>query len=126
VRLLCLLKPVFLPVPKDGGEAKFNVAIFNYQSSKDNPAVLAIVANEQGTSAQIVENIGGGQKLYFNDNGKKCPFLGQRLSEYRIEKGEIDLTKPMSQEEKQKNMLLIIQVPLKKKNSFLIFILIKP
>jgi len=103
----------FLPVPKDGGEAKFNVAIFNYQSSKSNPAVLAIVANEKGTSAQIVENVGGGQKLYFNDNGKRCPFLGQRLSEYRIEKGETDLSKPMSQEEKQKNMLLIIQIPLK-------------
>jgi len=105
----------FLPVPKDGGESKFNVAIFNYQSSKSNPAVLAIVANEKGTSAQIVENIGGGQKLYFNDNGKRCPFLGQRLSEYRIEKGETDLSKPMSQEEKQKNMLLIIQIPLKHK-----------
>jgi hypothetical protein len=103
----------FLPVPKDGGEAKFNVAIFNYQSSKSNPAVLVLVANERGTSAQIVENVGGGQKLYFNDNGKRCPFLGQRLSEYRIEKGETDLSKPMSQEEKQKNMLLIIQIPLK-------------
>jgi len=103
----------FLPVPKDGGEAKFNVAIFNYQSSKRNPAVLAIGANEKGTSAQIVENVGGGQKLYFNDNGQRCPFLGQRLSEYRIEKGETDLSKPMSQEEKQKNMLLIIQIPLK-------------
>jgi len=103
-----------LPVPKDGGEAKFNVAIFNYQSSKNNPAVLAIVANEKGTSAQIVDNVGEGQKLYFNDNGQRCPFLGQRLSEYRIEKGETaDLSKPMSQEEKQKNMLLIIQIPLK-------------
>jgi hypothetical protein len=103
----------FLPVPKDGGEAKFNVNIFNYQSRKNNPAVLAIVASEKGTSAQILECTSGGQKIYFNDNGKRCAFLGQRLSEYRIEKGETeDLSKPMSQEEKQKNMLLIIQVPL--------------
>jgi len=105
----------FLPVPKEG-EAKFNVAIFNYQSSKSNPAVLAIVANEKGTSAQIVENISGGQKLYFNDNGQRCSFIGQRLTDYRLEKGETDLSKPMSQEEKQKNMLLIIQIPLKHKS----------
>ncbi len=37
-----------------GGEAKFNVNLYNYQSRQGDPAVLAIVATAQGTSAQIV------------------------------------------------------------------------
>lgn len=37
--------------------------------------------------------------------------MGQRLSEHRIEEGRIqDLGKPMNDEEKEKNMILIIQV----------------
>jgi hypothetical protein len=103
-----------LPIPKDG-EAKFNVGIFNYQSSPSNPAVLAIVASSKGTSAQILDNSNGynGQKLYFNQNGERCSFIGQRLSDFRAEKGEAQKTGPMTQQEKQQNMLLIIQVPLK-------------
>lgn len=53
--------------------------------------------------------------LYINRNGKKCYFVGQRLSDNRKQKGESDITKPMTQEEKQQNVLLIIQVPLKDK-----------
>jgi len=102
----------FLPVPADH-EATFNVAIFNYQSRKDNPAVLAIVANSKGTSAQIVENNSelDGQKLYFNKNGQKCSFVGQRLSDNRKERG-VSQHGAMTQQEKQENVLLIIQVPL--------------
>eukprot|EP01127_Copromyxa_protea_P008632 TRINITY_DN1983_c0_g1_i1.p1 TRINITY_DN1983_c0_g1~~TRINITY_DN1983_c0_g1_i1.p1 ORF type:complete len:449 (-),score=76.68 TRINITY_DN1983_c0_g1_i1:56-1402(-) len=103
----------FLPVPAEGGESKFNVSLRNYTSRPGHPAVLVIVANERGSSAQIIENEGGPQKLYFNKNGERCSFLGQRLSQHRIEEGrEQDLGKPMSEEEKQKNMLLIIQIPL--------------
>jgi hypothetical protein len=103
-----------LPIPKSG-EAKFNVAIFNYQSSPSNPAVLAIVANSKGTSAQILDNANGynGQKLYFNQNGEKCSFIGQRLSDFRAEKGDFNNKGPMTKQEKQQNMLLIIQIPLK-------------
>jgi hypothetical protein len=42
-----------------GGEAKFNVNLYNYQSRTGDPAVLAIVATAQGTSAQIVNASGG-------------------------------------------------------------------
>jgi len=101
----------FLPVPKTG-EAKFNVAIFNYQSTPSNPAVLAIVATAAGTSAQVVECSGGAQKLYFNKNGEKCSFVGQRLSDFRAEAGKPQ-DGPMTAEEKQQNMIIIIQVPLK-------------
>jgi hypothetical protein len=51
--------------------------------------------------------------LYFNQNGERCSFIGQRLSDFRAEKGEAQKTGPMTQQEKQQNMLLIIQVPLK-------------
>jgi len=111
----------FLPIPK-GHEAKFNVALFNYQSQPDDPAILAIIATSKGTSAQVITNGGGwgsGQNLYFNDNGKKCSFLGIRISDERILSGKTDLKdihkKEMSKEEKQDNLIMIIQVPLKQK-----------
>eukprot|EP00697_Spironema_sp_BW2_P017612 gnl/Spiro4/9359_TR4937_c0_g1_i1.p1 gnl/Spiro4/9359_TR4937_c0_g1~~gnl/Spiro4/9359_TR4937_c0_g1_i1.p1 ORF type:complete len:462 (-),score=-15.97 gnl/Spiro4/9359_TR4937_c0_g1_i1:82-1272(-) len=101
----------FLPVPKST-ECKFNVALMNYQSTQYNPAVLAIVATSNGTSAQLITNAGGwnGQKLFFNNNGKKASFLAQRLSDNRLEKG-LSLDNPISEKEKQQNMVMIIQVP---------------
>ncbi len=133
----------FLPVPQ-GGEAKFNVSIYNYQSSKNHPAVLAIVATayvhpfnnnplffahcrcvllrvltlcsficSQGTSAQVVEGEGyRGQKLYFNKNGQRASFIGERLSDNRRQRG-VAVEGEMTREEKQQNMIMIIQVPLK-------------
>jgi hypothetical protein len=85
----------------EGGESKFNVAIYNYQSSARDPAVLAIVVNSSGSSAQVPyfslslalffffptlfsyaaagnvkqvlgnNEVWGGQKLFFNKNGQK-------------------------------------------------------
>jgi hypothetical protein len=105
----------FLPVAA-GGEAKFNVSIYNYQSSSRNPAVLAIVATAQGTSAQVVEGGSrGGQKLYFNKSGEKASFIGERLSDNRRARG-VAVEGEMTREEKQQNMIMIIQVPLKRKN----------
>jgi len=104
----------FLPVPKSD-EATFNVALYNYQSYHGNPAVLAITATSQGTSAQIVDESGwGGQKLYFNKNGQRASFVGQRLSDNRKERG-VSVEGAMTQQEKQQNMVMIIQVPLKQK-----------
>lgn len=110
----------FLPVPQ-GGEAKFNVNLYNYQSRTGDPAVLAIVATAQGTSAQIVN--ASGQHLYFNKNGERASFIGQRLSDNRQERGVIEEQDKgkkkqkveMTAEEKQNNMVAIIQVPLKRK-----------
>lgn len=108
----------FLPVEK-GSDAKFNVGIYNYQSEEGDPTVLAIVATSKGTSAQVVENANGhsGQKLYFNKSGQRCSFIGQRVSDFRKEKdpNATDLSAPMTESEKRDNVLMIIQVPLKKK-----------
>ena len=65
----------FLPIPQEG-KATFWPVIFNYQSTKKNPAVLTLLVTRQGTSVTIVDNardtIGGdtwGQRLFFNKNG---------------------------------------------------------
>eukprot|EP01090_Pellita_catalonica_P020738 TRINITY_DN7547_c0_g1_i1.p1 TRINITY_DN7547_c0_g1~~TRINITY_DN7547_c0_g1_i1.p1 ORF type:complete len:413 (-),score=72.25 TRINITY_DN7547_c0_g1_i1:76-1314(-) len=103
----------FLPVPK-GQDAPFNVAITNYQSYARNPAVLAIVSTSQGTSAQVVEcdTFSRAQKLYFNKNGQSASFVGTRLSDDRERRG-VATTGAMTKEEKQQNMIMVIQVPLK-------------
>jgi len=104
----------FLPVPK-GEEASFNVAIYNYQTTPGDPAILALTATSQGTSAQIVDEAGfHGQRLFFNKNGERASFLGQRLSDNRKERGEATTGK-MTKTEKQQNMVMIIQVPLAQK-----------
>ena len=100
-----------LPIEK-GKETKFSVAVFNYQSSKNNPAVLCIVSTSKGTSAQIIEN--GTQQLLFNNNGVKSEFIAQRLSDNRIERG-VSVEGPMTKQEKQDNCIIVIQVPLKRK-----------
>lgn len=98
----------FLPV-ETGDQTKFNVAMYNYQSTADNPAVLTIVSTSKGTSAQIIT--GGDQKLLFNNNGRKADFAGQRLRDNRAERG-VALDGEMSAQEKQDNVIVIIQVPL--------------
>jgi hypothetical protein len=115
----------FLPVPKEG-LAEFNPVLFNYQSMPGDPAVLAILATREGTSATVIDNerdrfaAGGGawgQQLYFNLNGERARFTGQRLSDFQA--GLIDKSKPgpapEAGQQKGLNMVLLIQVPLKQK-----------
>ena len=106
----------FLPMAQ-GSEAEFNVALYNYQSEKGDPTVLAIIATSKGTSAQVVENVNGKQMLYFNKAGQRCSFIGQRLSDHRKETSGAGVSTegPMTDEEKKDNVVMIIQVPLKKK-----------
>ncbi|MDA8793923.1 hypothetical protein N9N67_11800 [Bacteriovoracaceae bacterium] len=113
----------FLPVPK-AGKAHFNPVLFNYQSSVNNPAVLAIVATREGTSATIIDNkrdafnrdrgfYTRGQRLFFNHNGEKASFSGERESEY-IKNVETDKkNRVKANGETGLNMVLLIQVPLK-------------
>jgi hypothetical protein len=102
----------FLPVPA-GGTASFNVALYNYESEKGNPAVLAIVASKDGTSCQVLEHTRGqgAQILYANKDGKKCSFQGVRLSDDRKQRG-VAVQGAMTKEEKEANMIMVVQVPL--------------
>src|SRR3990167_4303949 len=78
----------FLPVPRSG-QATFWPVIFNYQSTKASPAVLTILVTRQGTSITIIDNArdtvtGGdswGQRLYFNQGGKKAPLIAERMAD---------------------------------------------
>merc|ERR1719229_1956886 len=103
----------FLPI-QSGEETKFNVALFNYQSKPKNPAVLVIVSTSKGSSAQIIE--GRQQHLLFNNLGKTADFVGERVSDVRQKKGQENIyDKVLSKQEKQDNVIVIVQVPLKKR-----------
>ena len=97
-------------LPLQYGKCEFNVKLYNYQSS-DQAAILVIVCSSEGTSCQIIkgrENI-----LYFNKNGSNANYVAERLSEDRKRRG-VESNEPMTNEEKQRNALLIFQIPLKK------------
>ena len=109
----------FLPVPKEGS-AEFNPVLFNYQSTKDSPAVLTILATREGTSATIIDNQRDGfaagqtwgQRLFFNHKGERASFTGQRLSDFKTSTSSGSVT---AAGEKALNLVLLIQVPLKQK-----------
>lgn len=114
----------FLPIPKSG-DAKFNPVLFNYQSMKDDPAVLTILATREGTSVTIIDNVrdgfeaGGvwGQRLFFNDDGKRASLTGKRLSDVRLDvASDPRAPKVEANGEAGMNMVLLIQVPLKQKH----------
>lgn len=96
-------------LPLENGEVEFNVKLYNYQSTSE-PAVLVVVASSEGTSAQIVK--GRDCTLHFNKDGKNANFIAERLSDDRKRRG-VPLEGSMTNEEKQRNALLIFQIPLK-------------
>ncbi|MBC7804595.1 MAG: hypothetical protein H7145_00395 [Akkermansiaceae bacterium] len=123
-KVLVSAQACFLPIPK-GGLATFNPVLFNYQSSKENPAVLTILATREGTSATVIDNSRDtfetgavwGQRLFHNANGERASLTGQRESDFKAGDasapgvGTPDARKP----ESGLNMVLLIQVPLKHK-----------
>jgi hypothetical protein len=119
--VLVSAQAAFLPVPKEG-QAEFNPVIFNYQSYQGDPAVLTIVATREGTSATIIDNVrdafpagfSWGQRLFFNQDGERASFTGERLSDFRAQEQPSGDT-PQAAGESGLNLVLIIQVPLKQK-----------
>ncbi|HWN69573.1 MAG TPA: hypothetical protein VNM90_18150, partial [Haliangium sp.] len=109
----------FLPIPQQG-KATFYPVIFNYQSYKDNPAVLTILVTRQGTSMTIVDNSrdtvddGGswGQRLYFNKDGKRAPLTAERLQDV-MQSGTTMNGESAASLGEDANMLMLIQVPLR-------------
>lgn len=112
----------FLPIPQ-GGNAQFNPVLFNYQSYQENPAVLTILATREGTSVTIIDNVRDGfeagmtwgQRLFFNQNGERASFTGQRLSDFQGEGGDAQTPSAEAAGEEGLNMVMLIQVPLKQK-----------
>ncbi len=95
-------------LPLESGKVNFKVKLFNYQSSKTEPAVLVIVASNQGTSCQVIS---GRDNLYLNENGTAYDFSAKRLEDDRKERG-VTTTGAMTEEEKARNVILIYQIPL--------------
>ncbi len=120
--VLVSAQAAFLPVP-EGGKAEFNPVIFNYQSYQGDPAVLTIVATREGTSATVIDNVrdafpagfSWGQRLFFNQDGERASFTGERLSDFRRAERSGAGGAPEAAGESGLNMVLIIQVPLKQK-----------
>jgi hypothetical protein len=108
----------FLPIPQQG-QATFWPVIFNYQSSRQNPAVLTLLVTRQGTSMTIVDNardtVGGdawGQRLFFNKSGQRTPLTAERLSD--VKASGVTMNGEAAQSlGGDANLLMIIQVPLK-------------
>ncbi len=119
--VLVSAQAAFLPVPMEG-RAEFNPVIFNYQSYQGDPAVLTIVATREGTSATIIDNVrdafpagfSWGQRLFFNQDGERASFTGERLSDFRAQEQPSGDT-PRAAGDSGLNLVLIIQVPLKQK-----------
>lgn len=114
----------FLPIPPEGG-ATFNPVLFNYQSSQGDPAVLTLLATREGTSVTVIDNTrdaypgggGWGQRLFFNKDGERAAFTGQRLSDFVREggagwTGAAGQASPEAAGQAGLNMVLLIQVPL--------------
>jgi hypothetical protein len=122
-RVLVSAQAAFLPVPQQG-KAEFNPVIFNYQSYQGDPAVLTIVATREGTSATIIDNtrdafpagFSWGQRLFFNQDGERASFTGERLSDFRAQQDPSGGDQPEAAGQSGLNMVLIIQVPLKQKH----------
>jgi hypothetical protein len=120
--VLVSAQAAFLPIPENG-KAEFNPVIFNYQSYAGDPAVLTIVATREGTSATIIDNVrdgfpagfSWGQRLFFNQDGERASFTGERLSDFGEQDRPGSGVAPEASGESGLNMVLLIQVPLKQK-----------
>jgi hypothetical protein len=126
--VLVSAQAAFLPIP-EGGEATFNPVLFNYQSYPGDPAVLTILATREGTSMTVIDNQrdgfsagrSWGQRLFFNKNGERASLTGKRISDFRSESADDDTTTlpPVEvSEEEGLNMVMLIQVPLKQRETF--------
>jgi hypothetical protein len=108
----------FLPIPMDA-EATFWPVIFNYQSTRRNPAVLTLLVTRQGTSMTVIDNTrdslrgqSWGQRLFFNKAGQRAPLIAERLS--RVEATGVTANGESADSlGADSNLLMIIQVPLR-------------
>jgi hypothetical protein len=97
-------------LPLHNGKVSFHPNLYNYQSIDGDPALLTILATQQGTSCQVIGS--GKTPLYFNDHGNAVEMVAKRLADDRAEKG-LPTTGPMTQEEQERNVMYIFSVPLK-------------
>lgn len=95
-----------LPVPTDS----FHVSCMPY-----GRRTLVLVSTPQGTSAHLVDGYTPTQLLY-NHAGFEAPWRAELLKAERARKGK-DLDAPMDADERARNAIVIIQVPLEMKKT---------
>lgn len=105
--LLASAQCCMLPLGPEG-EIEFCPKMYNYQN-----AVLVITSTTQGTSSVILS---GKENLYFNRNGRKVKYLAKRLEQDRKERG-VAVKGEMTNEEEDRNVIIIYQIPLKQSNA---------
>jgi hypothetical protein len=117
--ILTSAQHVFMPLPKTG-KTEFTPVLYNYASSKDNPAVMVLLVTRQGTSATIIENWSGdqsyqqwGQQLYFNNKGQRTVLTAERKSavKKRVDGGQATSGDDGALDEGS-DMIMLIQIPL--------------
>lgn len=114
--LLTSTQACILPLKDDTVEFCVNMYNYKSQSNSDDPAVLVIMSTSEGTSTQVVY---GTTSLYFNNNGTAYNLKAKRLGDDRKEreaKGEtIVKGASLTEDEQNKNVIFIYQIPLKQK-----------
>lgn len=117
-----------MPVPANG-EAHFVPAIYNYQSTKEHPAVLVIMVSNRGTTMTVIDNerdklpagelSGSGQMLFHNENGLKKPFVLESRKDVAATKKGRDRIQKLEESgqdiagQSGANQVMMIQVPLR-------------
>lgn len=123
-RVLVSAQACFLPIPQ-AGSVTFNPVLFNYQSVREDPAVLTLLATREGSSVTVIDNVrdafeegnSWGQRLFFNKNGERASLTGERESDFHARDGEVpNGPMPDAAGESGLNMVLLIQVPLRQRN----------
>jgi hypothetical protein len=121
--VLVSAQAAFLPIPQEGS-ATFNPVLFNYQSRPGDPAVLTILATREGTSITVIDNQRDtvdagpmwGQRLFFNRNGERASFTGQRFTDFEAQAQTSGQRDPdLAAGGEGMNLVLLIQVPLKQR-----------
>lgn len=90
-------------------DVSFNVRLFNYQTTTENPAVLVVVATNQGTSSLILDS--KTTDVLFNKNCTSYDFVAERLKDERKRLNRLT-DEPMTTEEKERNVIYVYQIPL--------------
>jgi hypothetical protein len=109
----------FLPVPQEG-TIEFNPVLFNYQSRNNDPACLAILVCQEGTSATVLDNTtdraSWGQNLFHRNGTQKTKLKAARQSDFRKQQA---VALGVKEEEVEigddADLVLILQIPLKQK-----------
>jgi len=94
---------------------EFCVSLYNYQANNDSPALLAICAHKNSTSATLLKQ--KSTKIFQSVNNDAHWFKLERVADVRAKasgKKEERVTdfRKMTKTEKQENCIMIIQVPL--------------